>query len=108
MLAYHFLVALGASTCLVGGEELTVRETAAARDVYVAKCAKCHEFYDPKNYSERDWRKWLGKMEKKAKLKDEQAGQLRRYLDEYRAGHLAGKPEGDAKAARAAKPAERK
>jgi hypothetical protein len=36
------------------GEELTPKEVATGRKVYVAKCAKCHKFYEPKRYSEED------------------------------------------------------
>jgi hypothetical protein len=74
-------------------KELTPKESAAARKVYVAKCAKCHRFYDPTNYAEPDWRTWMEKMGRKSKLKPEQAALLNRYLDTYRAGGLPGKPE---------------
>ncbi len=61
--------------------------------IYVAKCAKCHRFYEPTNHSESDWRTWMEKMNKKSKLKEDQAGLLTRYLDAYRAGQLPGKPQ---------------
>ena len=73
--------------------ELAAIDLAAARAIYVAKCAKCHQFYEPTNYAEPDWRKWMVKMNKKSKLKADQSGLLNRYLDTYRAGGLAGKPE---------------
>lgn len=66
---------------------------AVARKIYVAKCAKCHQFYEPTHYSEPDWQRWMEKMARKSKLKPEQAGVLGRYLDAYRAGQLPGKPE---------------
>ena len=44
----------------------------AGQKLYVAKCAKCHKFYDPAKYSEADWQIWMTKMSKKAKLKPEQ------------------------------------
>jgi cytochrome c5 len=69
-------------------DELTPKETAAGRKVYVAKCAKCHKFYEPKNYSEPDWGKWMDKMSVKSKLKTDQDKLLRRYLEEYRAGRI--------------------
>ena len=74
-------------------DELTLKELTAARKIYVAKCAKCHRFYEPKNYSENDWRTWMEKMNKKSKLKEEPAGLLTRYLNTYRAGQLPGKPQ---------------
>ena len=74
-------------------DELTAKELQAARKIYVAKCAKCHRFYEPTNYTEPDWQTWMEKMNKKSKIKGEQAALLNRYLDAYRAGQLPGKPE---------------
>lgn len=73
--------------------ELTAKEMVAARKVYVAKCAKCHQFYEPMNYAESVWQEWMEKMNNKSKLKGEQAELLTRFLDAYRAGRLPGKPE---------------
>ena len=70
------------------GDELTAKEAAAGRKVYVAKCAKCHKFYEPKSYSEADWGRWMEAMSRKSKLKTDQDNLLRRYLDEYRAGRI--------------------
>ncbi|HRZ36279.1 MAG TPA: hypothetical protein P5534_07935, partial [Candidatus Paceibacterota bacterium] len=75
------------------GDELTPKNLIAARKIYVAKCAKCHRFYEPKDYSGADWQMWMEKMNKKSKLKPEQAMLLNRYLDAYRAGQLSSKPE---------------
>jgi hypothetical protein len=64
-----------------------VDETAAARKLYVTKCAKCHKFYDPATYSDEEWRVWMVKMSKKSKLKPAQERALSRYIEEtYRAG----------------------
>ena len=68
-------------------------ETAAARKLYVAKCAKCHKFYDPAKYSDEDWEMWMKKMSRKARLKPEQAQMLSRYIEEtYRAPKKANEP----------------
>jgi len=56
-------------------------ETSDARKVYVAKCAKCHKFYDPAKYSDEEWHKWMVKMSKKSKLTPEQSEMLSRYID---------------------------
>ena len=55
---------------------------AAGQKLYVAKCAKCHKFYDPAKYSEADWEMWMAKMSKKAKLKPDQQQVLSRYIAE--------------------------
>ena len=72
----------------VGAESLTLKEAAAARKVYVAKCAKCHKFYEPRNYTDADWEVWMGKMSRRSKLKADQEEALKRYLEEYRAGRV--------------------
>jgi mono/diheme cytochrome c family protein len=59
----------------------TVDENVAGRKLYVAKCAKCHKFYDPAKYSDEDWRMWMAKMSKKSKLKPEQEEILSRYIE---------------------------
>ena len=74
-------------------DELTVKEISTARKIYVAKCAKCHRFYEPTNYLESDWRTWMEKMSKKSKLEGEQTRLLTQYLAAYRAGRLPGKPQ---------------
>ena len=57
-----------------------------ARKLYLVKCAKCHKLYDPGKYSDAEWRTWMGKMSKKAKLTPEQEQTLTQHIDEtYRA-----------------------
>jgi cytochrome c len=60
---------------------LPAGETETGRKIYYAKCAKCHKFYDPKQYSDEEWNMWMGKMKKKAKLSDEQERMLLTYID---------------------------
>jgi hypothetical protein len=67
---------------------LPEKEFRQARKIYVAKCAKCHRFYDPKNYSEGEWREWMDSMSHKSKLKPVQKESLNRLLDAYRAGKI--------------------
>src|SRR5262249_5512286 len=56
-------------------------ETSIAKRLYVARCARCHKFYDPAKYSDEEWRKWMTKMSKKSKLTPEQSEILSRYID---------------------------
>src|SRR6266436_2898975 len=53
-----------------------------ARKLYIAKCARCHKFYDPAKYPEPEWQTWMAKMSKKAKLNAEQEELLSRYIEE--------------------------
>ena len=64
--------------------ELSPSEAAAGRKIYIAKCAKCHELYDPKAYNNTEWADWMKKMGKKSKLKPEQSELLFRYTETLR------------------------
>ncbi len=79
------LAVLAGSGGPAGAADLTPSEAAAARKLYTAKCAKCHRFYEPAAYPEAEWRLWMDKMSRKAKLKPEQEKLLNRYLDACRA-----------------------
>jgi hypothetical protein len=68
--------------------DIPLKDQAAAQNLYVAKCAKCHKFYEPKSYSGEDWRRWMDSMIRKSRLKPAQAGLLNQYLGEYRAGRI--------------------
>jgi len=67
-----------------GALSLSEPEIAAARKLYVAKCAKCHKFHNPAKYPDEEWRTWMRKMSRKAKLKPEQDELLSRYLETFR------------------------
>src|SRR5262245_37154822 len=51
---------------------LSPQDTRAAQKLYNTKCSKCHKFYHPDQYSDEDWKMWMGKMSKKSKLKPSQ------------------------------------
>ena len=81
-------VALALAHPAESADELTAKETTTAQKLYVAKCAKCHKFYEPKNYTDTDWEVWMGKMSRRSKLKADQEEALKRYLEEYRTGRV--------------------
>lgn len=60
-------------------------DVAAARKLYVTKCARCHEFYDPTKYDDAKWSEWMSKMKRKARLNDDQYNKLDSYLQSVRA-----------------------
>jgi hypothetical protein len=68
-----------ASAAGLSGQEVT-----DAAQLYVAKCAKCHKFYHPAEYSQKDWEMWMRKMSRKSKLKPPQEELLTRYLGAFR------------------------
>ena len=63
---------------------LSVQEADEAARLYTAKCARCHKFYDPASYNDPEWRAWMTKMSKKARLKPGQDQLLSRYLECFR------------------------
>src|SRR6266545_1851261 len=65
-------LALAGCSSSAPAKDLPGAENSVGHKLYVAKCAKCHKFYDPAKYSEADWKMWMKKMSKKAKLKPEQ------------------------------------
>lgn len=69
-------------------DDLNEKEITEARKLYVAKCAKCHQFYEPKSYKEPEWRIWIEKMSRKSKLNPAQEKLINRYLDSWRADRL--------------------
>ena len=85
----HFLFVALAVVVLHGGAgaaELSPKETGDAKKLYNTKCAKCHKFYDPAAYTDKEWADWMTKMNRKSKLKPEQAELLARYLETLRPG----------------------
>ncbi len=79
------LAALFASLPPAAAAQLSAAELAAARQLSLVKCVKCHRFYEPVDYTQADWADWMLKMRRKAKLKPEQFDLLSRYLEEARA-----------------------
>ncbi len=55
---------------------------AAGKKLYQNRCAKCHKMYNPAKYSDAQWELWMGKMEKKAKLRPEEKENLLKYVEE--------------------------
>jgi len=64
---------------------LSVQEISDATKHYVAKCARCHKFYNPAEYGDAEWRSWMTKMSRKARVKPDQQELLSRYLEAFRA-----------------------
>ena len=82
VLIYPLLITLAGCTSPSNRTDTPGDEAAVGRKLYVAKCAKCHKFYDPAKYSDEDWQKWMGKMSRKAKLSEYQTEILSRYIED--------------------------
>ena len=84
-----FILGLALTGCSVPvkATNLPFDDGSQGRKLYVAKCAKCHKFYDPAKYSNEEWNKWMGKMSRKAKLKPDQEESISRYINDTLRAH---------------------
>jgi len=72
------------ATFALYADGLSEKDIAKARKIYFEKCAKCHRMYEPREYSDEEWSKWINLMAKKSKLKQEQKDVLENFLKLYR------------------------
>lgn len=63
---------------------LATSDITGAQRLYVAKCARCHKFYDPLQYDDGEWNRWMRKMSRKAHLSADEDLLLNRYFDALR------------------------
>ena len=59
---------------------ITAEVIAEGKSLYGMHCAKCHKLYDPKEYSAQEWTPIVLRMQKKAKISDEQREKIYAYL----------------------------
>jgi cytochrome c5 len=55
-------------------------ELIEGKDLYDNNCAKCHKLYEPKKFSQEDWKSILVRMQKKAHLDDVQIVSISNYI----------------------------
>lgn len=65
-------------------ELLSATDQGRAQKIYNLKCSKCHEFYNPSDYSGKDWQDWMAKMKKKSHLNNSDYELLLRFTDQLR------------------------
>jgi hypothetical protein len=75
---------LAANSTPLNTAGLSPNDITQGAKLHIAKCARCHKFYDPAAYSDADWHLWMHKMAKKAKLTPDQEAVLSRYLEAFR------------------------
>lgn len=56
-------------------------ELAEGKNLYENSCARCHKLYDPKKFSQEEWKPILTRMQKKAKLDDTQIASISNYIN---------------------------
>lgn len=61
--------------------DISGKQLAKDRRVYLVRCARCHKAYNPADFETETWNRWMRKMRKKARVKsDEEWEQIKRYL----------------------------
>lgn len=63
----------------VKSTELTP-ELAEGKNLYENSCARCHKLFEPKKFTQEDWKPILVKMQKKAHLDDTQMASISDYI----------------------------
>ena len=67
-----------------GDAGLSPAEIKTAGKLERRKCYRCHKPHDPRNYSTKEWDRWMDKMSRKARLKSADEELLRRYFKSKR------------------------
>ena len=50
------------------------------KKLYEASCARCHDLYNPSDFSAEEWKPIMVKMQKKAKISDAEAATIYAYV----------------------------
>ena len=59
---------------------VSTEQLESARTLYVNRCSSCHSLNLPHDYSVSEWREWMPKMARKAKLADTQEAEILRFV----------------------------
>jgi hypothetical protein len=74
-----------AANSISSDRKLTSKQRTKASRLYNTRCIACHRLYDPIAYSDDEWKLWMARMSRKARLDPNQEKLLDRYLDDCRA-----------------------
>lgn len=55
-------------------------ELAEGKNLYENSCVKCHKLYEPKKFTQEEWKPILVRMQKKARLEDVQMASISNYI----------------------------
>jgi cytochrome c5 len=67
-------------TAEVPKEKVLSPELAEGKSLYENSCARCHQLYNPKDFSAEQWKPIVLRMQKKARLDDAQGLKIYNYL----------------------------
>ena len=85
-IASFFVLLSACSIRVIRKEEpIKVEETlspalAEGKNLYNNNCAECHKLYNPKDFTAQQWTPIMLKMQKKAKISDEEREKIYAYL----------------------------
>ena len=57
-----------------------IPELAEGKNLYENSCVRCHKSFEPKKFTQEDWKPILVKMQKKAHLDDTQMASISNYI----------------------------
>ncbi|MBI5820911.1 MAG: cytochrome c [Verrucomicrobia bacterium] len=75
-----FMAAVTAFVVSVAEAAEQATATPPGKKLYEARCIRCHKDLDPTIYDDMTWKRWLWKMKDKARLDNEEYGDLSDYL----------------------------
>ncbi len=75
-----FMVVVAALCASVAGAAEQAPADAPGKKLYESKCLRCHKDLDPTIYEDMTWKRLLWKMKDKARLDNEEYGDLSDYL----------------------------
>jgi cytochrome c5 len=55
-------------------------ELSTGKNLYENSCARCHKLYDPKKYTQEEWKPILVRMQKKANVDDVNMASITNYI----------------------------
>ncbi|MDR7210020.1 cytochrome c [Flavobacterium piscis] len=68
------------ATVAEGHEAELTPELAESKNLYENSCVRCHKLYEPKKFTQDEWKPILTRMQKKAKLDDVQIASISNYI----------------------------
>jgi hypothetical protein len=60
--------------------QVSIDTLVLGRELYVKNCSSCHNLYLPERFTSKEWEKLIPAMQIKAKVSDEEASIISKYL----------------------------
>ena len=61
-----------------------IEDLTEGRKLYIKNCGSCHNLYRPEKFTESHWAAEMVEMKEEAKITDEQAALILKYLTGYK------------------------